>query len=66
VAVTPESTALSRDLKRRGWTFVGPTTMYAAMQAVGMVNDHEAGCSVRPAVEAQRLPVLARYGTPAP
>ena len=66
VAATPESTALSRDLKRRGWTFVGPTTMYAAMQAVGMVNDHEAGCSVRPAVEAQRLPVLARYGTPAP
>jgi DNA-3-methyladenine glycosylase I len=66
VAVTPESTALSKDLKRRGWTFVGPTTMYAAMQAIGMVNDHEAGCATRPEVEALRLPVLARYGVGAP
>jgi DNA-3-methyladenine glycosylase I len=65
VAVTAESTALSKDLKRRGWTFVGPTTVYAAMQAVGLVNDHEAGCSVRAEVEALRRPVLARYGTPA-
>ena len=65
VAVTPESTALSKDLKRRGWTFVGPTTMYAAMQAIGMVNDHEARCAARPGVEALRLPGLARYGAPA-
>ena len=46
-AVTPESTALSRELKRRGFTFVGPTTMYAAMQATGLVDDHLEGCHVR-------------------
>ena len=40
------SEQLSRDLKHRGWTYVGPTTMYAFMQAVGIVNDHPAGCSV--------------------
>ena len=44
---TPESTALSKDLKRRGWSFVGPTTVYAFMQAMGLVNDHLEGCSVR-------------------
>ena len=44
---TPASTALSKDLKRRGWTFVGPTTAYAFMQAMGLVNDHLEGCSVR-------------------
>jgi len=44
---TPTSTALSRDLKRRGWSFVGPTTLYAFMQAMGLVNDHLEGCSVR-------------------
>lgn len=42
-AVTPESTALAKELKRRGFAFVGPTTMYALMQAVGVVNDHPAG-----------------------
>jgi DNA-3-methyladenine glycosylase I len=46
-AVTPESTALSRDLRHRGWRFVGPTTLYAFMQAIGMVNDHLVGCSGR-------------------
>jgi DNA-3-methyladenine glycosylase I len=46
-AVTPASTALSKDLKKRGFRFVGPTTMYAAMQACGLVNDHIAGCHVR-------------------
>jgi DNA-3-methyladenine glycosylase I len=46
---TPESTALSKDLKRRGWTFVGPTTVYAFMQAMGLVNDHVEGCWRRPA-----------------
>lgn len=45
--VTPESTALSRALKRRGWTFVGPTTMYAFLQSVGVVNDHQHLCHVR-------------------
>lgn len=46
-AVTPASTAMARALKRRGFTFVGPTTCYAMMQAVGMVNDHLAGCAAR-------------------
>ena len=43
-AATPQSEALSRDLKKRGFRFVGPTIVYAHMQAVGMVNDHELGC----------------------
>lgn len=46
--LTPASTALSKDLKRRGWSFVGPTTMYAFMQAMGLVNDHVDGCVARP------------------
>jgi DNA-3-methyladenine glycosylase I len=49
-----DSVALSRDLKRRGWTFVGPTTCYAFMQAMGLVNDHLEGCHVRDAVERAR------------
>jgi DNA-3-methyladenine glycosylase I len=53
-ATTPESTALSKELKRRGFRFVGPTTAYATMQACGVVNDHLAGCWVRPEVEAAR------------
>ena len=43
-AVTPESVALSKELKKRGFSFVGPTTMYAAMQSLGVVNDHIVGC----------------------
>jgi DNA-3-methyladenine glycosylase I len=54
LARTPESAALSKDLKRRGWTFVGPTTVYAFMQAMGLVNDHLDGCASRPAVEHAR------------
>jgi len=54
MAVSPESTALSKDLKRRGWTFVGPTTIYAFMQAVGLVNDHIDGCMSRDVVERAR------------
>jgi DNA-3-methyladenine glycosylase I len=38
---------MSKDLKKRGWSFVGPTTVYAFMQAMGLVNDHLAGCHVR-------------------
>ncbi|HEY0346060.1 MAG TPA: DNA-3-methyladenine glycosylase I [Solirubrobacteraceae bacterium] len=53
-ATTPESEALARELRRRGFRFVGPTTAYAAMQACGVVDDHLAGCFVREAVEAQR------------
>jgi DNA-3-methyladenine glycosylase I len=51
---TPESAALSRELKRRGFRFVGPTTVYAFMQAMGMVNDHVEGCDVRPVVDRAR------------
>ncbi|HEV2712616.1 MAG TPA: DNA-3-methyladenine glycosylase I [Gaiellaceae bacterium] len=51
---TPESQALAKDLKRRGWRFVGPTTVYAFMQAMGLVNDHVDGCDARAAVERAR------------
>jgi len=54
MAKTPESTALSRDLRKRGWTFVGPTTVYAFMQAMGLVNDHLEGCCVRRRAERAR------------
>ena len=47
MATTRESTALSQDLRRRGWTFVGPTTVYAFMQAMGLVNDHVEQCAFR-------------------
>jgi DNA-3-methyladenine glycosylase I len=52
---TPTSKALAKDLKRRGWTFVGPTTVYAFMQAMGLVNDHVEGCAVRPVAERARV-----------
>ena len=52
---TPESTALSKDLKKRGWSFVGPTTVYAFMQAMGLVNDHLEGCYSRDIVEGLRI-----------
>ncbi|MBG6154895.1 DNA-3-methyladenine glycosylase I [Labrenzia sp. EL_159] len=51
---TAESTALSKDLKKRGWSFVGPTTVYAFMQSMGMVNDHLEGCCCRDQVEKAR------------
>jgi len=52
-AETTESRALAKDLKGRGWRFVGPTTVYAFMQAMGLVNDHMTGCAVR--AEATRV-----------
>jgi DNA-3-methyladenine glycosylase I len=52
-STTPESVALSKELKRAGFRFVGPTTVYAAMQACGVVNDHIAGCHVRRAVQQE-------------
>lgn len=52
IAETPESRALSKDLRSRGWTFVGPTTMYAFMQAMGLVNDHLHGCAIRKRAQA--------------
>ena len=51
---SPESVAMSKDLKKRGWSFVGPTTMYAFMQSMGIVDDHHRGCVVRSLVEAAR------------
>jgi DNA-3-methyladenine glycosylase I len=51
---TPASTRLSKDLKKRGWSFVGPTTIYAHMQAMGLVNDHIEGCVCRAEIEAER------------
>ena len=53
-AKTAESTALSKELKRRGWTFVGPTTCYALMQAMGMVNDHLKSCHAWSKVDSAR------------
>jgi len=52
---SPESIVLSKELKKRGWTFVGPTTIYALMQATGMVNDHLEGCVCRGEVEVARV-----------
>lgn len=61
-AATPASTALACDLRRLGWRFVGPTTVYAFMQAMGLVNDHLDGCAVGAEVEAHR----ASFERPAP
>jgi DNA-3-methyladenine glycosylase I len=54
VSTTAESIALSKELKKRGWKFVGPTTVYAFMQAMGLVNDHVEGCAIRSEVERAR------------
>jgi DNA-3-methyladenine glycosylase I len=54
VSFSSESKELAKELKRRGFAFVGPTTVYSTMQAVGVVNDHLAGCFVRAEVEAVR------------
>ena len=53
-STSPESIRLSKDLKKLGWKFVGPTTMYAFMQAMGLINDHVAGCIVRSQVAGAR------------
>jgi DNA-3-methyladenine glycosylase I len=52
---SPESVAMAKDLKKRGFSFVGPTTVYAFMQAMGLVNDHIDGCYVREPAEAARV-----------
>ena len=54
MATTPASIALSKDLKRHGWKFFGPTTAYAFMQAMGLVNDHHEGCWCRERADAAR------------
>ena len=65
LGLTPEPGALSKELKMRGWTFVGPTTVYAFMQAMGLVNDHLEGCASRNVVESvrkrTRTPGLSRH-----
>jgi DNA-3-methyladenine glycosylase I len=58
MATSPASIAMSKDLKQRGWRFVGPTTVYAFMQAMGLVNDHVEGCSVRDAALQARRALL--------
>ncbi len=52
LSITDESRALAREFKRKGWRFVGPTTVYAFMQAMGLVNDHLTGCHLRATAQA--------------
>lgn len=54
VSTSPESIALSKELKKQGWKFVGPTTVYAFMQAMGLINDHVNGCTIRSKVASSR------------
>ena len=61
-ALTDTSTMLSKQLKRAGWSFVGPTTMYAFMQAMGLVNDHFDGCCARQPAERNRRACAVRMG----
>jgi DNA-3-methyladenine glycosylase I len=61
-SVTDTSKALSKDLKKRGWSFVGPTTVYAFMQAMGLVNDHLEGCWVRARAETSRRAAAQSVG----
>jgi DNA-3-methyladenine glycosylase I len=63
-SVSDESKAMAKDLKRRGWRFVGPTTVYAFMQAMGLVNDHRPGCDARAAVDAARRTFTPPAPTP--
>jgi DNA-3-methyladenine glycosylase I len=58
---SPESAALSKELKRRGWKFVGPTTVHAFFQAMGLVNEHIVGCARRDVVETLRLRALRSW-----
>jgi DNA-3-methyladenine glycosylase I len=66
ISASPESVAMSKDLKKRGWRFVGPTTLFAFMQAMGLVNDHIEGCWIRGGVAEARArfspPVLRTLG----
>lgn len=59
-SISSESLALSKELKNLGWKFVGPTTVYAFMQAMGLINDHALGCAIRPQAEQAR----ARFQRP--
>jgi DNA-3-methyladenine glycosylase I len=57
-ATTPTSTAIAKDLKKRGWSFVGPTTAYAFMQAMGLVNDHQPGCDAGMQCDQERAALV--------
>ena len=54
ITTSPESIAISKDLKKRGWKFIGPTTVFAFIQAMGLINDHLEGCETRPEVQTAR------------
>jgi DNA-3-methyladenine glycosylase I len=54
MGTSEEATAMSKDLKRRGWSFVGPTTLYSVMESVGLTNDHMSACDIRSEVERER------------
>lgn len=58
LTTSPEAVAMAKDLKRRGWRFVGPTTVYAFLQSMGLINDHVEGCVARPQVEAARAALV--------
>lgn len=58
MTTSPASIALSKDLKKRGWKFVGPTTMFAFMQAMGLINDHATGCIIRDKTDAARATLV--------
>jgi DNA-3-methyladenine glycosylase I len=62
-STTEASRRLAKDLKKRGFTFVGPTTVYAFMQAMGLVNDHLEGCLARAGCEQERQLLLERFGS---
>ncbi|CAM2069346.1 DNA-3-methyladenine glycosylase I [Sulfidibacter corallicola] len=62
VSTSAESVALSKDLKKQGWKFVGPTTVYAFMQAMGLINDHVEDCAIRAEVEVARQAFKSKRG----
>lgn len=63
-STSPDSVALSKALKKRGWKFVGPTTAFAFMQAMGLINDHARGCICRAKADAARAAFTAPQGKP--
>ena len=65
LTTSAQSIALSKDLRKRGWSFVGPTTMYAFMQAMGLVNDHIVGCSARLKASVARSEFMSSESRPA-
>jgi DNA-3-methyladenine glycosylase I len=66
VSTSPASAALSKDLRKRGWKFVGPTTAYAFMQGMGLINDHVDGCVIRARAERERVAFTRPVSSPGP